>query len=184
MSLSILLFVAFAVVLAGLLAWAVRPPRHQSRPASQILETLSEERHYCRLPQILHALGPDDIAYLRMRGHHELVRRLRRDRRRVGLRFVNLLQEDFETLLDASRVLATMSPELIPMQEFERLKLSMRFAFYCRFLQWKLRLGLAPSIGFGKVSEMASDMAFRLESATSRIGDRAIVGSESPSVLH
>ena len=143
MSLSILLFVAFAVVLAGLLAWAVRPPRHQSRPASQILETLSEERHYCRLPQILQALGPDDIAYLRMRGHHELVRRLRRDRRRVALQFVNLLQEDFETLLDASRVLATMSP-----------------------------------------SEMASDMAFRLESATSRIGDRAIVGSESPSVLH
>ena len=182
MNFSVLFFVLFALFLAALLAWAARPPRRKSVPADQILETLSSERHYCRLPQIMQALQPEDIRYLRMRGRGELVRRLRKDRQRIALQFVSLLQDDFETLLEASRVLAAMSPEVVPMQEFERFLLSMRFALWCRLLKWKLRAGLASQTGFEKVSEMAGDLSFHLEAATSRMGELSAIAATSPSI--
>jgi hypothetical protein len=99
------------------------------------------------------------------------------------LRYLNLLQEDFEDLLEGSRFLAVMSPEVTAMQEAERLKLNQCFAFCCGYLRWKLRLGLPPWRGFGYLADMAGSVSVRLEAATSRMAERAAMAAEFPSAL-
>jgi len=183
MSLTLLLFIPFAILLVGLLAWAGRPVQRKLISATEVLEALSGERHSCRLPQILRALQPEDAEFLRERGHGELGARLRMDRKRIALRYLDRLQEDFEILLEASRLLAVMSPKVIAMQEFERFKLSLRFRFCCRYLRGRLQLGMAPWHAFGVLSVMAGHLALQLESATKQIGDRAALAAEFASVL-
>jgi hypothetical protein len=182
-SVTLLLFLFAALVLFGLLFWSVRPHNHKQHSPDEILKSLAEERHYCRLPQILQALRPDDVAFLKRSGDAALVRRVQRERRRIANQYLDVLQEDFETLLEAAGLLATMAPDVTPMQEWERLKLSARFAFCCTLLRWRLRLGLTPWGGFGTLAEIASGMAVRVEAATSRIGERAALAAEIPSML-
>jgi hypothetical protein len=179
-SLTVPIFILIAVFLLGLLLWAVRPlPR---KPLSQeaVLEVLSQERHCGRLPQILRALRPEDTQYLRERGYGDIVQNLRVARKKIALGYLDQLRTEYEDLLEVSRVLAVMSPELMPMQELERLKLSLRFAVLCAYLRLRLQLGLAPWMGFGMLSEMAVDMATRLTTATSRIGERAALAAKFP----
>lgn len=173
MSITIILFILLAVLLIGTLVWAIRPPKRKLASISDVLGALSEEHHYSRLPQILQALKPEDTAFLRARGFAPLRRRIRSERGRIALLYLDCLQEEYEKLLESSRVVAAMSPELIAMDEAERFKLNLRFALGCRYLRWKLRLGLEPWRGFGLLSEMSGGMALRLEMATSQIGDRS-----------
>lgn len=183
MNLTLLLFIPFAILLVGLLAWTGRPSQRKSISAQDVLAALSGERHSCRLPQILQSLQPEDAEFLRERGRDELVKRIRTDRKRIALQYLDRLQEDFEILLEASRLLAVMSPEVIAMQEIERFKLSLRFRFCCRYLRWRLQLGLAPWGAFGFLSGMAGHLAFQLESATKQLGERAALAGEFASVL-
>jgi hypothetical protein len=176
-------FILAALFLLALLAYAVRPIQKRALSPDSVFEALSEERHYYRLPQILQSLRPEDTDFLARRGVPFLRQRVRAERKQIALRFLNLLESDYETLLEASRILAVMSPEVIPMQEWERLRLSMRFAKNCFLMRLRLRAGLTPWRGFGKISEMATDMSFRLESATSQIGTRAALASDFPLFL-
>jgi hypothetical protein len=183
MTLSFALFITIPVVLVLLLVWALRPPKRRLMYASEVFEALSEQRHYARLPQILQALREEDTEYLRDRGHGELVHRIRTERKRIALQYLGRLEEDFGVLVEASRILAALSPEVIPMHEYERFKLSLRFAFFCRYLRWRLRLGLEPWSAFGAISDMAGGMTLRLEAATARLGERASIASEFPLFL-
>jgi len=176
-------FILAALFLLALLAYAVRPISKRVLSADSVFEALSEQRHHYRLPQILQSLKPDDTDFLARRGVPSLRERVRAERKQIALRYLNLLESDYETLLEASRILAVMSPEVIPMQEWERLRLSMRFAKNCFVMRLRLRGGLTPWKGFGKISEMATDMSFRLESATSLIGARATFTPDFPSSL-
>jgi hypothetical protein len=182
MTITLLLFLLAALVLFVLLLWAARPQTDLRSPEG-LLQSLTEERHYYRLPQIMQSLQREDPEFLTRSGQSELGQKIRDDRRRIALRYLEVLQKDFETLLKASAVLATMAPDLAPMQEWERLKLSVRFAVLCSFLKYSLRLGLSPLASFGKLSEMASGIAMRLDAATARISERAALASEFPSFL-
>ncbi len=183
MNITIILFILLAVLLIGALVWAIRPPKRKLLSINDVLTALSEERHYSRLPQILQALQPEDTAFLRDRGLAPLRRRIRSQRGRIALLYLDCLQEEYEKLLEASRVVAAMAPELIALDEAERFKLNLRFALGCRYLRWKLRLGLEPWGGFGLLSQMASGMALRLEGATSQIGERTAWSLEFSSIL-
>ena len=66
------------------------------------------------------------------------------------------------------------------MREFDRFKRSLRFVLCCRYLRWKLRLGLQPWNVFGTISDMAGDMTRQLEAATARLGERAMLGYDDP----
>jgi len=183
MSITIILFILLAVLLLGALVWATRPPKRRLVSTSDVLSTLSEEHHYSRLPQILRALQPEDTDFLRARGFAPLCRRIRSDRARIALLYLDCLQEEYEKLLEASRVVAAMAPEMIALDEAERFKLNLRFALGCRYLRWKLRLGLEPLRGFGSLSEMTSGVALRLEMATSQIGERSALSLAFASIL-
>jgi hypothetical protein len=68
------------------------------------------------------------------------------------------------------------------MEEMERWKLSLAFAVNCSFLRWKLRLGLQPFSGFALLSNMATDIARQLDTATTRIAEAAVRSSETPAL--
>jgi hypothetical protein len=183
MSLPLILFIAFALFLVVLLAWAVRSPKKAALSVDEVLDTLCEKRHYARLPQILQCLREDDTDFLWAAGHKALAQRLRRERKRIALRYLTYLQDEYLLLLETSRVLAKVAPEISMMDELQRFRLSMRFALCCRYLRWRLRLGLQPWDAFGILSDMEGDITLSLEAATAHIGERAALASEFPLFL-
>jgi hypothetical protein len=180
MSLPVILLVLFALLLVGLLAWALRLPARRVLPETDIFEALHHSRHSSRMPQVLRALQPADTEHLRDSGQVALMQTLRRQRRRIALNYLNQLQEEFEMLLEISRVLAVMSPDAVGMEEMERWRLSLSFAATCAFMRWKLRLGLQPFSGFTILSNMASNISLELDTATTRIAEATVRGSAHP----
>jgi hypothetical protein len=181
---SLLFFIFFALVVLSLLLWASRPSKHQFTPGLDVFETLSQARHCSRLGQILQALRPEDTDYLQQIGQAALMQALRQRRRRIAQTYVDCLQEEFETLLEISRALAVMSPEVVGMEEMERWKLSLAFAVNCAYLRWRLRLGLQPFSGFTLLSNMATEIARQLDTATTRIAEAAVRTSERSGLGH
>ena len=178
MAFPLMLFVAFAVILFLMLAWIANPSKPALKP-EEVFEALSEERHYARLPQILQSLREDDTEFMRSRGHNALLDRLREERKRIALRYLDYLEQEFQILLECSRILATLAPEPTATGEFARLRQNLKFLLSCRYLRWRLRLGLEPWRSFGTLSDMAGTMTLQLEAATARLGERALVGSDS-----
>jgi hypothetical protein len=183
MTLPIILFISVAVVLILLLTWAVRPPKKMQLSVDDVFNALSEKRHYARLPQILQSLRDEDTDFLYTKGHDALANRLRRDRKYIALRYLNYLEDEYRLLLEASRILARVAPEVSPIAEFDRFRLNVRFVLACRYLRWRLRLGLQPWDVFGILSDMEGDLTLRLEAAATRIGERAAMASEFPLFL-
>lgn len=183
MSTSLIFFFALAIVFVLLLSWAVRPPRKVLLSVDDVLNALSEKRHYARLPQILQSLRHEDTDFLHTKGRDEVAARLRRERKHIVLRYLTYLQDEYQLLLEASRILAKVAPEVSPMDEFERFRLNVRFVLYCRYLRCRLWFGLQPWDIFGVLSDMEGDMTLRLEMATTRIGERAAIASEFPLFL-
>lgn len=184
MSLPVILLVLFALLLVGLLAWALRPLVHPTKPNLDLFDALQQSRHSSRISQVMQALQPEDTEYLRETGQVALMRTLRHQRRRIALDYLGQLQAEFEMLLEISRLLALMSPGVVGMQEMERWKLSLSFAATCAFLRWRLRLGLQPFSGFTLLSNMATDIARQLDTATARIAEAAVRSPGPSSQIH
>jgi hypothetical protein len=178
----LILFIVFAALLVLLLAWAVRPPSHAPLTPEQALQALSEERHYARLPQILQSLREEDTEFMRSRGHEPLLERLRKQRKQIALRYLVCLEEEFCALQECSRILATLAPELGARTEFDRFRQNLWFAWNCRYLRWRLQLGLQPWDVFGVLSDMAGTITLQLEVAMARLGDRAFLSAGGPLV--
>jgi hypothetical protein len=116
---------------------------------------------------------------MRDRGHGQLLLRLRQERKRIALGYLNYLEEEFRILLECSRILATLSPELAVEGEFQRLRQNFWFLWNCRYLGWRLRAGLPPWDSFGTLSDMAGTMTLRLEAATARLAERALLVTDA-----
>jgi hypothetical protein len=180
MTLGVALLIPFAVMLIGLLLWATRPPQTIALPGHDIFALLSQQRHCVRLRFILQALQPEDTEYLKLGGNRALMHALRADRRRIALRYLDMLQAEFKTLIEISRALAVMAPEVVAIEELQRWKLNLVFAMNCAILRWRLRLGLRPAGGFVAISRMATGMARHLEAAISRIAENAMTTPDFP----
>jgi hypothetical protein len=183
MTTPILIFVCLAVALIALLAWVVRPPKKTLLSVDDVLNALSEKRHYARLPQILQSLREEDSDFLETRGYDQLASRLRRERKSIALRYLNSLEEEYQLLLEASRILAQTAPEVSATDEWGRFRQGFRFVLYCRYLRWRLRFGLQPWDVFGILSDMEGEMTLKLEVAAARIGERAAMAGEFPLFL-
>lgn len=183
MNFILFFFIGVAVLLIGLLVWAVRPVSVQLKTPDEVFDALSAPRHYYRLPQILQALDHKDTQHLIDRGFSALCRRVRAERKLVALRFLDRMEADYKTLLVASRMLAAMAPDVVGVEEWQRFRLNARFAVNCMALRLKLRAGFSPWGGFARLSDMASQMSYRLELVTSQIGERAALSLEFPSLL-
>jgi hypothetical protein len=183
MSSPILILVTFALLLTGLMLLALRAPKRRMLTVEELQAAISEPRQLNRLPQISQALEFEDLEFLRGRGRIELAGRVGRERKKIALNYVDCLEEDFESLLEASRFLAAISPKAEAMKELDRLKLGIRFHACSAYMRWSLRLGLEPWPALEALSEMAGGVAHQLEEAVARVGELAALGAPLDSLL-
>jgi hypothetical protein len=176
---SLILFIAVAVALVLVLAWAARPPKSKILNVQEVFRILAEQRHYVRLPQILQALQEEDTEYLRQRGHAVLLNQVRRERKQIAIRYLDYLEEEFQVLIEASRILVKLAPQLTTLRELDRLKKNLQFAWCCKYLRLRLRLGMQPWDAFNTISDMAGAMTLQLEAAMAQLGEKAMAGEGS-----
>ena len=91
-------------------------------------------------PQIQQALaaGPEIPSG---KGGNRPARSAARERRKVALSFLSALDEEFSRLLRLARIISSLSPEVAPIQEFERVRLTLAFRYRLQALRVELALG-------------------------------------------
>lgn len=173
-----LFFIVAALFLLGLLLWALLPAKRALPSADQILAALSKPRQLRHFPQIQRIVDREDIAFLRKRGLTEQARRVASERRWIALGFLKELQEEYELLLEGSKLLSVMSPELEPMPEWRRAVLGIRFSLYCRLFRLGLSYGFSPWPAFRHLRDMAGELSYRLDAAMAKMGEAASVAAD------
>jgi hypothetical protein len=179
LSLFFYLFFGFVALFLLLFLWSMRTARRGGKPSTEA-SVLDEygRGHVSHLPQIRQALGVADSKYLAQKAPGALARRVRRERQRVALVFLSAVREDFQGLLRLAKIIAVLSPEVAAVQEFERLRLTIRFAWRYELLRMQLRAGLAPLPRLDALSDFVSSMSVRMETAIKELGERAALAEE------
>ncbi|HXN52711.1 MAG TPA: hypothetical protein VN943_12315 [Candidatus Acidoferrum sp.] len=180
----VLLFGAVGMLLA-LLFWALRPRRDHQAGGPNIGSTEEPPRQPATYFGVIRqAMSGEDFEFLAARAPMRLVRRAHKERQRIAMLYLADLRADFQRLLRLARVIAVLSPEVAASHEFERLQLSMRFSWRYRMVLLGLYAGLLFLPQLNGLSQMVSELAFRLESAMKELGERAAVAAELASTLN
>ena len=184
MSFFLYLFFGLVGLLLLLFAWSIRNPRRPvtSPFGADVLEE-DEPGHLAYLPQIQQALAKTDYEFLAGRVPSSVQRRVRHERRGVALAYLAALRGDFQSLLRMARVIAVLSPEVAAVQEFERLRLTIKFAWQYEMLRIKLLAGFAAAPQLMSLSDLVSGLSVRMESAMQELGERAALAKELSSSL-
>ncbi len=185
MSLLFYSFFGLIGLLLVLFAWSVRNPRRPAPPSSCV-GAVDEcgRRHITYLPQIRQAFSKSDYEFLSKNTPLDVLRRVRRERRGVALAYLAALRDDFQSLLQMARVIAVLSPELDAVHEFERLRLTAKFACQYQMIRWKLLGGAAPVPQLNGLSDLVSGLSVRIEAAMKELGERAAVAAELASSMN
>jgi len=185
LNLALLLFSGIVAALLLLLVWALRAPGKPARIAADVCSFEDTgQRHVTYLPQIRQALAKADYEFLTKRAPGEVQQRVRRERRGVALAYLAAVRGDFQSLLRMARVIAVMSPEVAAVQEFERLRLTAKFAWQFEMIRWKLLVGFAPIPQLAGLSDLVGGLSVRMEAAINELGERAAAAAELASSLN
>ena len=179
---GLIFFGATVVLLLLLLALALRGSGAQAKGAKG-LGPLEESNwaHVNFLAQIRQALASEDDEFLMRTAPSSLRPRVRRERRRVALRYLSAMRQDFESLLRTAKIIAALSPGIGVGQEFERLLLGMKFLWRFRLVQLALYAGYAPLPQVNELGNLISGLSVRLEGAMKALGERAALVGEMAS---
>jgi hypothetical protein len=134
--------------------------------------------HISHLPQIKQALANSDFVYLQDQGYPALAKRIQKERRRIALSYLTCLRIEFEKLLHLARMVAVMSPNVAVAQEVQGLRLNLEFSYRYYLIYFRLVSGIAPLEAIGSLSNMVSALTIRMETAISKLGERAVLGPE------
>jgi hypothetical protein len=181
----LLSLVGIVVCLLLVLVWALRSTAKNEPPelANCLLgETGRGNASY--LPQIRRAMADGDFVYLKSSGHQAMVGRLRKERKKIALMYLSALKEDFEKMVRFSRMVAGMSPEVITLEEWERVLLTLKFRWRYQVVRLGLILGIPLSAELAGLSEVVSGLAVRMETAIAELGERAAIGMRMDSPLN
>jgi len=182
------MFYSFFVLIGLLLilfVWSIRTPRRPApASAANAADDESGRRHMAYLPQIRQAFAETDYEFLAKYASREVLRRVRRERRGVALAYLAALQQDFQSLLRMARAIAMLSPELAAVQEFERIRLTAKFAWQYQTIRWRLLAGIAPVTQLHGLSNLVSGLSVRIEAALNELGERAAVAAELASSMN
>jgi hypothetical protein len=185
LNLTLLFFFGFVAALLIGLGWALWTPWERKNLESDPCRLEEQgQRHTDYLPQIRQALAAADYDFLSKRASRGTQRRVRRERLNVALAYLGALRGDFESLLRMARAIALLSPQVAVAHEFERLRLTVEFAWQCQMIRWKLLTGLTPLAQLAGVSDLVSGLSVRLEQAMKELGERAAVAAELASSMN
>jgi len=183
-----LLFYSFFVLIGLLLilfAWSVRITGRPLPPAADGgADNEYGRRHMTYLPQVRQAFADADFDFLSKNASREVLRRVRRERRGVALAYLAALRQDFQNLLQMARAIAMLSPELTAIQEFERIRLTAKFAWQYQMIRWKLLAGIAPMPQLRGLSDLVSGLSVGIEAALKELGERAAAAAELASTMN
>jgi hypothetical protein len=184
LSLFFYLFFGFVALLLLLFLWSVRAARRGGKPTTEA-SVLDEygRGHVAHLPQVRQALAAADFEYLSQRAPQAVTRRVRQERRRVALAYLFAVREDFQSLVRLANIIAVLSPEVAAVEEFERVRLTAKFAWRYGVIRMQLRAGLAPLPRLDALSDFVSSMSVRMETAMKELGERAALAAELGSSL-
>lgn len=167
-----LLLIAMGVLVAsllGLLLWSTGRKASERKPAQDEIGNLClAGKHVVNLPQIRQALEPADFDYLSEKADAKTLRRIRKERRRIAMRYLAGLREDFERLVDAAQAVAALSPEVEAKEEWKRFRLSVEFRIKYQLVWLKFVVGAPAFPGLEGIATMVSSLALDLERAVTR----------------
>ena len=181
MSLSFYAFFGLVGILLLLFVWAARKSGKPERTAGALEEGV--RGHVGHLPQIRQALAETDRLYISQKAPTFVARRVRQERRRVALVYLAAVRDDFQSLLRTARIIARLSPEVVALHEFERVRLTVVFAWRYQIVRLQLRAGLMPILGLDGLSDLVSGLSVRMETAMNELGERAALVAEMASSL-
>jgi hypothetical protein len=180
-----LLFLGLALLLLLVFAWSLRPPRKSAGSGELSFSSEdSEKRHVIYMPQVQQALSASDAEFLARRGGRALAQRVQKERRAVALAYLTALHEDFENIQRLAKAIAILSPEVIAVEEFERVRLSLEFSWRCQVIHARLLLGLAPRRQLSGLSDRLSGLTLQIEAAMRELGERAALAAKLASSLN
>jgi hypothetical protein len=182
MSLFLIMFGLFVVALLGLLVWSVsrRTEPRRSMPSQEKNLSLAC-KHISNLPQIRQALQPSDLTYLAHRMNGKVARTVKRERRRVASLYLESLREDFEQLIGAAQVVASLSPEVQAGQEWKRFRLALEFRFKYQLVRARFALGSPAFASLSNLSLLVSSLALEIEKAVGKISEAAALAANPSS---
>jgi hypothetical protein len=182
LNLAFYFFIGIIALLLSLFVWSQRQPKKEA--SSPTLPTGTQDLKgsaVTHLSQVRQALSREDDQFLDRAAGRELRQRIKRDRRRVVLKYLLALRQDFEGLLRTAKIIAVLSPEIGVGQEFERLRLTMTFLWRLRMIQLAVYAGYAPQPQVDDLSNLISGLSIRLEAAMKKLGERAALVAEMAS---
>jgi hypothetical protein len=184
MTATLFIFCGIVAALLLVLGWALRSPGKSARGKFN-LASLEESgrRHATYVALIKQAASPADMEFLAKRGSPEIVRRVRRERRRVALLYLTHLREDFQRLLRLARAVAALSPAVGSRQELERLWLSLEFSWRYQLIRAGFRYGLLPVPQLNSLSHIVSQLAVQMETSLKELGEQAAMAVQMASTL-
>ena len=182
MSLVFYFFFTIITLLFFAFVWALRNSKRDTVHGSAGVPQDFQGSHVTHLPQIRQALAKADYEFVSRKAPAKLRRQLARERRRVALSYLSALRGEFDKLLRTARVIASLSPEVVAVQEFERLRLAV--SFFCKYhvVRMRLLVGLAPLPQMNDLSNLLSGYSVRLEQAMRELGERAALVAETVSL--
>lgn len=170
LSIVIVLTLALGAVLVWLLI-----PRHESSKAAAAavpgagLQALPTARHYVYFPLIRQVLSEGDARYLMENAPPQVARQALHERRLVARKFLRGLHEDFSSLVNLGRTIATLSPEVSHEQERERLMLSAKFQILYALVWLRLSTGTLPLQQLEQLTSLVGRLATRMDEAMTKI---------------
>ena len=184
MSFFFYLFLGLVGLLLLVSIWSLRKPgRSTITPLSVKVLEESGRRNVTYWPAIQQALAEADYDFVFQNGSRSLLRQIRRERRRVALAYLAALRADFQGLLEMARVIAVLSPEVVAVEEFERLRLTLRFMWRFEMIRVELWAGFAPLPQLSGLGNVVSGLSVRMERAVKDLGERAAMASALASSL-
>jgi hypothetical protein len=181
----LLSLVGIVVCLLLVLVWALRSTAKNEPPElANCLFGETGRGNASYLPQIRRAMANGDFVYLKSSGHPAMVGRLRKERKKIALMYLSALKEDFEKMVRFSRMVAGMSPEVVTLEEWERVLLTLKFRWSYQVVRLGLILGIPLSAELAGLSEVVSGLAVRMETAIAELGERAAIGMRMDSPLN
>lgn len=185
MSLLSIGFLIFAAVVLFVFFWALRrSPERPSGPAELAIIRWEDRRAVRFWPVIRRSLAQDDFRYLRERGSSALQRAAGRERRRVVLRYLENLQQDFNELLRLATVIAKLSPDVTAVHEWQRFRARVEFAARYRYIRLRLLCHASAFAQLRQLSESVSTLMVQLDSAMKELGEHAALATELNASLH
>ncbi len=120
-------------------------------------------------PQIRQALDAADIRYIEERSGGKAAIKLRAERRRIALRYLEGLRHDFEQLMSSATLVAALSPEIDARQESKRFRLNVEFRLRYALARIKFSVLSPTSSGIGDLAAVVSSLAIHLDRLVNEI---------------